>query len=317
MWLDLVALGIAVAAVLVGMVRGALVSGVRLFGALAAYVGAWQLGPPIGSWLEGRFAIAGAIAVLAGGLAAFTLLLLAMELLTGAVRGIDRRLRDGAGRTWPDRIGGAAVSLAAGFAFAVLVGWLAFMVDALRLQGGNDALPSTEGSHFAPVARRVVQGVGGWALSDRGPTGVAVARAASDPVETLERVERLLGNPRLVELKQDAVFWREVEAGEIDHALGRASFLALSYDGATRRELAELGLLDEDAASSGRAFRDASAEALAAVGPRLRAVRQDPALTRLAEDPAVRDMVESSDTLGLLRHPDVRQVIARALARDS
>jgi uncharacterized membrane protein required for colicin V production len=313
MWLDLAVLGVLVAALLVGAVRGVLVSSVRLFGAVAAYLGAWWLGPALAPWL-GRFGLDGVLALGMGGLAAFTLLLFSTEILAVAVRALDRRRRGGEPRTSADRLGGAAVSLVAGFAFAILLGWLAVTVDALRVHGGNDALPSTEASHFAPVARRVIRGVGEWVLADRGSTGAAVARAASDPVETLERVEQVLANPHLQQLKDDRAFWQQVESGAYERAVARASFLALAYDGSTRRELAALGLVSEEAAGSSRAFRDASIEALAAIGPRLRAVREDPALARLAEDPQVQEMVLANDTLGLLRHPDVREVIARALS---
>ncbi|NNL65250.1 MAG: hypothetical protein HKP30_03305, partial [Myxococcales bacterium] len=146
------------------------------------------------------------------------------------------------------------------------------------------------------------------------PTGAAVARAASEPAETLVRVQGLLENPHLHDLREDRVFWEHVERGEYERAVSRSSYLALAYDGTTRRHFAELGLIDEAAAGSSAAFRDTSVEALAAIGPRLRAVREDPALARLASDPAIQEMVMSNDTLGLLRHPDVQQVIARALS---
>jgi hypothetical protein len=186
-------------------------------------------------------------------------------------------------------------------------------VDALRTQTGNAALPSTEGSRFAPVAKGVIRSLGEWILADRGPAGTAIARAASEPAETLERVENLLENPHLVALKDDPIFWQQVENGRYSQAVERGSFLALAYDGSTRRELADLGLIDEEAAGSSRAFRDDAIDALAAIGPRLRAVRHDPALERLAADPEVQEMILANDTLGLLRHPDVRLVIARAL----
>lgn len=313
MWLDLVALGILAAAMAVGAVRGLLVSSVRFGGALAAYVGAWWLGPAAAPVFEG-WGLSGVLAVGAASLAVFFGLLVSVEIVAAGVKSLEARHRGGRARSGADRTGGALVGAVAGTAFALLVAWLGITTDALRVQTGNEALPSTEGSHLAPVARRVIRGVGEWVLADRGPAGVAVARAASDPVDTLERVERLVENPHLVGLKDDPGFWQLVEGGRYATAVQRASFLALAYDGTTRRELADLGLIDEEAAGSAQAFREAAVDALAAVGPRLRAVREDPAMARLARDPAVQDMVLANDTLGLLQHPDVRLVIARALA---
>jgi uncharacterized membrane protein required for colicin V production len=314
MWLDLAVLAILAAAAMVGLVRGLLVSSVRLVGAVVSYLGAWWLAPVLAPALEAHSGLSGVLAVVAGGLVAFLALLLAMEVAAAVAKAMDRRRLHGEARSGPDRLGGALVSAVAGFAFAVLVGWLAVTVDALRIHTENAALPGTGGSHFAPLARRVVRSAGEWALAGQGPAGTAVARAASDPAEALARVERLLGNPHLVGLKEDEIFWQQVEAGRHATAITRASFLALAYDGTTRRELADLGLIDERAAASSQAFKEASLDALAAIGPRLRAVREDPALARLSEDPAVQEMVLANDGLGLLRHPDVRGVIARALA---
>jgi uncharacterized membrane protein required for colicin V production len=313
MGLDLLALGILVAAAAVGFVRGWLVSSVRFGGALAAYVGAWVLGPRLAPLFESR-GLSGMLAVAMGGLAVFLVLLVAVEIVAALVKAAERRRRGGQARTGPDRAGGALVGALAGAAFAVLVAWLGITVDALRTQTGNEALPSVEGSRLVPVARSIIRHVGEWALADQGPAGAAVARAAADPADAMARVERLLGNPHLVSLREDRGFWHLVENGRYRPAVERASFLALAYDGTTRRELAELGLISEEAAASSLAFRDAAVDALAAVGPRIQAVRQDPALGRLAEDPAVHEMVMANDTLGLLRHPDVRLVIARALA---
>jgi len=313
MWLDLLALGILLGAALLGLMRGMLVTTIRLAGAVAAYLGSWRLGPAAAPFFEAH-GLSGLLAVLAGGLGVFFTLLLSVEIVAALAKLLEARRRRGRPRSAPDRMGGALVGALAGAGFAVLVAWLAITVDALRLQTGNEALPSVEASHFAPVAGGLIRGVGGRVLADRGSAGVALARAVSAPGDTLQGVERLLGNPHLAALRDDRAFWRQVEGGHSRAAVERASFLALAYDGTTRNELAALGLISQDAARSSRAFREASAQALAAVAPHLRAIREDPALDRLAADPAVQEMVRDSDTLGLLRNPDVRLVIAHVLA---
>jgi len=316
MWLDLLALGILLAAAVLGLGRGLAVSTVRLAGALSAYLGSWWLGPAAAPFFE-THGLSGMLAVAAGGLGVFFGLLLSVEILAALVKSHEARRRGRRPRSTPDRVGGALVGALAGAGFAVLVAWLGITVDALRIQTGNTALPSIESSRFAPVARGVIRGVGGWLLAGHGSPGAALAHAASDPAETLQAVQRLLENPRLVALKDDRTFWQQVESGRSRAAVERVSFLALAYDGRTREHLAALGLIREPAARSSRAFRDASAQALAAAGPRLRAIREDPALGRLAADPAVQEMVRRNDTLGLLRNPDVRRVIAHALAGPS
>jgi hypothetical protein len=46
------------------------------------------------------------------------------------------------------------------------------------------------------------------------------------------------------------------------------------------------------------------------VGPRIGAIR--PELTRLALDPEIQSLLESGDTLGLVGHPRVRELVSKA-----
>jgi hypothetical protein len=50
------------------------------------------------------------------------------------------------------------------------------------------------------------------------------------------------------------------------------------------------------------------------LGPRLRALREDPALNELVEDPEVQLALQSGDTMALVSHPGFRQLVARVAA---
>jgi hypothetical protein len=89
------------------------------------------------------------------------------------------------------------------------------------------------------------------------------------------------------------------------------SFLKLMRDDTLRRRLADLGMVDEDAALDPRAFRRQTAEVLAEVGPRIRGLRNDPQLRALVEDPQVVAMLQEGDTLRLLGHPGFRDLVER------
>ena len=53
---------------------------------------------------------------------------------------------------------------------------------------------------------------------------------------------------------------------------------------------------------------------LAQVGPRIHAIRNDPALAELAQDPEVQNALKSGDGVSLLlAHPEFRRLVDRAL----
>ena len=68
------------------------------------------------------------------------------------------------------------------------------------------------------------------------------------------------------------------------------------------------------AASEPAAFREAAGHTLHQLGPRLRALRNDPALQELMADPEVQSALQSGDTLALLSHPGFRQLVASVAA---
>ena len=118
---------------------------------------------------------------------------------------------------------------------------------------------------------------------------------AARPSVALAEFETLVEDENIERLRSDAAFWTYVEHGSIDAALNRGSFQRIVHDEAMRRRLAALGLVGEDAALDAGAFRSAAAEVLREVGPRIRGLKNDPALQELVEDPQVVAMLHSGD----------------------
>ena len=54
-------------------------------------------------------------------------------------------------------------------------------------------------------------------------------------------------------------------------------------------------------------------EVLEQVSPRLRQLKNDPALHKLAQDPAIQRALASGDTLTLLKNPEFRALLNRTL----
>ena len=70
-------------------------------------------------------------------------------------------------------------------------------------------------------------------------------------------------------------------------------------------------LVSEAAVSDTEVVRDELRTVLDEVGPRLKGLKEDPEVQGLAKAPEIMAMLESGDTLGLIRHPGIRRVASR------
>jgi uncharacterized membrane protein required for colicin V production len=313
MALDLLLLALVGVAAGFGAARGALASAVGLGALLGAYAAALLAAPSLGPGLAAASGLPPVLGAPVAGILAFALAHVLLRLLGRWLRRVEAR-RVGLDRSALDRIGGAILGALRGGLTAALLAWLALLADGLRVSGMAPSLPPLGHSAAASLTGSAVE-AGALAALGEDPAGRVAARLAGRPAETLAELDAVLADPRVVALREDALFWSEVEHGETDVALHRASFVRLARDTALRRRLHGLGVVDERAAEDPAAFRDAMAEVLAELGPRLRALREDPDLERLLQDPEAVAMARSGNHLGLVSDPRVRAIAARAVAR--
>jgi uncharacterized membrane protein required for colicin V production len=315
MWLDILALLLLGIFAGLGARRGGLASGLSLLSLAVAYgaaiVCASRFGPVAGE-LMGFPAWAG---IPVAGALGFIVAFLLMALLSSSLRQLERRRWDGS-RSARDRFVGASFGLVRGTVVVLLVSYLALWMDALRTTGTVDGLPELGSSAAAAVTGSVVEAGMQAAVSDTGSGGRMVARVAARPGPALADLQAVLEHPGIAELRSDPLFWSHLEHGSVDAALNRGSFQRLARDASLRSQLAGLGLVAQEAAEDPRVFRSSVAEVFREVGPRLRGLRQDPALQELMQDPEVVAAVQSGDHLTLMTHPGFRAVVARAMEQE-
>lgn len=312
MALDLLALVLLVAFAWRGARRGALATGLSLLAIVAGYGAAWlaatRAGDLVASALE--------VPVLLGAPLAGTAAFLAVSLFVGGVSWLTRRGRDGA-LGIASRVGGACFGMLRGSLVVLLVGLLAVWLDAWQRfsPGGDPAQPAAT----SPLrdATQVAISAGVEAALGDVPGAALAANALTRPGEAMEQLRALAAKPEIAALGSDPQLWSYVESGAYDAALAQPSFQRVQWNGALRRELAAAGVVDEIAAGDPAVFALEVRSAFAAVGPRLRAVREDPELARLASDPAVAELLERHDVIGLLAHPGFQRVLSRALAPET
>jgi len=313
MWLDLLALCVLAVFLVLGAVRGGFATGMGLLalavGYAAAVLGSARLAPALAAaaGLPDLVALplAGSLIFVAGfgGVSLFAFLL-------------RRSFGFGEGeRSARDRFLGAVFGGVRGALVVVLVAYLALWVDAMRVTGGTAPLPPVGESATARATSTLVEAGVEAAFRDAGAAGRVVARVAARPAHALEEWQGVLEAPTVQGLREDPLFWSHVEHDNVDAALGRVAALRLLNDASLRAQLADLGVVSDAAIRDASVFRDELAAVLGEVGPRVRGLRDDPAVQELVNDPEVVAMLQSGDTLRLLGHPGFRALVERVSAR--
>ncbi|HEY8152521.1 MAG TPA: CvpA family protein [Myxococcota bacterium] len=314
MWLNVVALILLGVFIGIGCLRGALASFIGLAALAAAYAASIAAAPALGSRLPLSPETPAIVGVALAGCGVFLFVYLSIA-IAGKLAVRAQRERTGGTHSLRDRFLGGVFGAVRGSFVVLLVCMLALWLDAASEMGGSPRGESqVAGSAAGRATSAVVEASVGAALAGSGPEGPFVARLAARPALAVGELQQVLENPRFEALREDGPFWTYVEAGALDAAMGRVSFRDLAQDAELRGELAALGLVSPEAAADEAAFTAAVTEVLREVGPRLHALREDPALQELVEDPQVAAMLQSGDYLGLLSHPGFRQLVARVSA---
>jgi uncharacterized membrane protein required for colicin V production len=312
MLFDLVALGILVIFIALGALRGTLAGFLRvstLAGAYAAGIfGAKHLGVLVSVFTGSSRLMSTALA----GVACFAFVYLVGSVATAIIVRWERSRRDDLPRGGLDRTGGAVLGALQAMLALLLLGVLGSFLDAANKAGLPQGSAAADGSFLVGSTQKVVAAGVGAAMGGS-PGGKLAVRLAADPGAALTSTQKLLSHPRVVGLFEDGLFWQYLSTGEIDLALGRSTFFAITHDDELRGQLADLGAVDEDARVDPEAFKAQAGEAFRELAPRLRAIREDPALAELASKPEIQDALERGDTMALLAHPDFRRLIDRAL----
>lgn len=318
MALDLIFLVILSVLVAFGAWRGAVASGVGLFGLVAGYGAAlWtatHAAAPIGRLLGvpgwGAPAVAGTLG--------FALAWLVASALGGIAVAWDRERIDGAGRSLADRVVGGLVGFVRGALVVVLLAVLSSWLDAARDLGvieGLAGMPDASGSSAVTASGAIVESVVSTALADSGPAGQVAARIAAHPGESLKSVQGLLEDERLTGLFADKLFWTLITNGSVDYAMNRAAMRSIVDDADMRARFADLGLVDAPARESREVFRSSMSAVLAEVAPKVHRLQHDPELNEIARDPEIVRLVEAGDVMALAGHPRIRRLVERISGR--
>ena len=308
MWLNGLVGVVMVAFVALGAWRGALATGLGLATLVVAYLAAFTLAPSLAPALGERLDVPALWAVPVAG----TIVFFGTYVVLGIGSAVLKKLLGGknTSRSLRDRFLGGSFGAVRGVLVSVLLVILASWVDSLRLAGIEPPLPEVGDSAVAELTADVVESGLTQALGDD-PSARVAARFTARPAMALEELQTVVESPAIGAIQNDPMFWTYIEHGSIDTALNRGSFQKLAGDAALRQRLVNLGFVPAAAANDPGVFRDAIAEVMHEVSPRIRGLKNDPEVQALIRDPEVAAMLQSGDTVGLLSHPGLRALASR------
>lgn len=317
MWLDLIGIVFLGVFMLTGLLRGTLMSLVRIVTIVLAYAAAMWAAPRFGAELGQRLSLPGPIGMSLMGTLAFVGAYVACSGATFFIRNWERRRLEGEGRSPLDHIGGAVFGAVQGGIIVILLGWLGLWVEAGQATGSLGGLPSTENSALTKISQKVVETGAETLIDESEPAGRFTINMVSRPKQTVEGVQEVMSNDRMQDLQNDQLFWSYVETGAVEAALNQGSFLGLIHDESLRRDLAGLGVIPGDAAEDPGKFKTEARKALSQIGPRINELKTSQTMQSLENDPAIIAMVEAGDYAGLLADPRVRKLLSQVTAASS
>ena len=313
MLLDLASGMILALFTLMGALRGGLASFASLATLLLSYAAAVWAAGRLGESVSSKRGLPSFLGPVAAGTAAFV----ATALLAGVVGAVVKReaksLRGDSRVGTVNRWLGGFFGAVRGGLIVLLLAWLAIWLDAARETGsfaGLEAAPEIDSSATARLTEQVVHAVVSSAMEE-GTTSDVVARFASRPGTSVRSLQALLSDPRIEALQQDRFFWTLVEHGAYQRAMNQRSFREIAHDERLRTRFADLGVISSDAAVDPGRFRSELGPVFRDVGPKLKGLAEDPDLQRLARDPEIASLLESGDTLALIRHPGIQSLAAK------
>jgi len=311
---DLLFVLVLLAMVALGAWRGAVVSGAGLAGLLLGYTGAVWAALHGSGWVSDRLVVAPLVAPAIAGTIGFVLAWLFTSSLADVVVAWDRSRVEADGRHFFDRGLGGLFGLARGGLIVVLLGLMVNWLDAGRDLGALDglgAMPDAQASTIAGASGDLVGGAVARALSDSGPGGEVAARIVARPGVALGSVQSILEDERLDGLFRDRLFWTLIQNDSIDYAMNRNAIRQIVKDPEMRGRFVDLGLVDEAAREDSELFRNTLASVLAKVAPKVERLHQDPEVQSLASDPEIIRLVQSGNSLALISHPRIKQIVER------
>ena len=297
-----------------GFRRGFIISVLGIVGLICAYIGAYLLYQPLGSWFQERYELPNIAAYAVGGLCAFICIYLFFSVISGFISWRRRRMakKDGVEEVGLlDKVLGGALGVVIGGAVVVMLFWLYNMA---QISPVGKKLPDLSGSASARASEAAVRS-GAYAIAknttkDKDLSN-AIARSVSNPLKMTENVQKIMEHPKVEALSADPEFLGSVLHGDEELIRKNPALNDMLEDPEVMNIARELGLVAYN--EKPEELKDEAAKKLARIGRNFGKIQNDPEIQAILNDRDVQAKLESQDIAGLLKDQKFHKLIKRVM----
>ncbi|WP_049721486.1 CvpA family protein [Gilvimarinus polysaccharolyticus] len=277
----------------------------RIAALIGAYAAAFFYSKDAAELIKQYTPIDGIVAYIAGSLALFSIVLIAIRLLFWLLI----KLTPSQGEADPDmlsRVGGAVLGGAAGAFIGLLLVYLFGVYTAAQNIKQDAPKPTQNLSSIDSAARTLISKSAGGLMTLSGKSDNAVRISESvlaNPVASLDRVARVSNNPDVHTLIEDPRAQRLMQQGKIDELMQVPAFKRMMQDDDLRLLMQSAGMdIDnrDDARDTAKKF---------ALGYQQYQIKKDdPRVRAILQDAEFQSQLRSENKLPLLMNPKVNEL---------
>ncbi|HEY7886191.1 MAG TPA: CvpA family protein [Cellvibrionaceae bacterium] len=286
-----------------GFFNGFLRSLARTLSFLGAYAAAFFYGKEASELVSQYFNLEGIAAYITGGLIVFVVVMIAIRLLFMLI--IRLSPGDPHRISTTSRMAGLLIGAAVGAAIALLLVYtFGIYQDARKRQEPvSSTIEPQQPATIDRIARQAVSktAAGIMSLTTDNTSAVKMSEAfIAAPVESVDRINRVVHNPDLQALLNDERSQRLMRNGDIDSLMGVPEFNRLMNDEDMKKLLSDSGMdiSQQDTAQQ-------TARKIALGWQQIQLMQDDPRVQTIINDPTFQQQLQADNKLPLLMNPDL------------
>ncbi len=295
-----------------GFKAGFLLSLLTLAGIACSYIGAYLLGPAVGSVISDQFSSSKLLGMVIGSMIVFFAIALTVNAIKNGVRfknkkKVRQRQKDtDNGKKNVKKKGLAIISKISGAiiktTIAVIMASVALWGYALlRVSPMKDLVPPITGSVSANVSRWVIAQGSYTIISGLVPDkaqALQIANLISRPEASLNKVNNIVKSPVMREMFADESFREDLLSGDRDKILANEKFAAFMND---ETWMEEVRTLDVSGDVGSEEYKKQFAQKMATMGAKVKI---------FIDDPEVKKNIESLKADGLLESENIQKLLS-------
>ena len=287
--------------VVTGYKRGFLLSLITLAGIVCSYLGAYLLGPAVGTVIHDQYSSPKIVSMVIGSMIVFFIIALIFSSTKNylilknkkTVKQKDRKKQ----LSITSRISGATIKFCVALIMVSVAIW---GYSLLRVSPMKSLVPAVDASIALKVSRSIINQGAYMVISSLVPERDKARRLAnliSRPEKSLNNVNNVVNNPRMREMLADKTFMDDLLSGDQDKILANEKFAAVMDD---EEVMEQVKNLDASESADNDEYKKQFAQKMATMGAKIKI---------FIDDPEVKKNIESLKADDLLKAENVKELL--------